>query len=119
MGRNAQRRRDGKHARRIAVQLTENRRGDTVTLRRLRVKMREVATLSQFEEMIAAGDPTTRVARRRLLEPMLRAGLPCCGPSALAARLGKTLLVGQHTLHCPTRNKVTLTDETTYQMGLR
>lgn len=117
MGRNAQRRRDIKAAARVAQ--VEPTRGETAAIRRLRLRMQEVTTLSQFEEMIAAGDPTTRVARRRLLEPMLRAGLPCCGPSALAARLGKALLTGQHTLHCPTRNKVTLTDETTYQMGLR
>lgn len=83
----------------------------TKTLTRLQARAAEIATLQQFEECIARAHPDTRGAIRKLMEPMLRPGLPCCGPAQLAAVLtgrGQHVEAWEHTALCPSRNRVQL-----------
>jgi hypothetical protein len=112
MGRNAQRRRVEKQAARAERPATVRRTRLTHTQQRLRRQMRQVATLAQFEQILADAHADSRGAMRRILTPMLAPGLPCCGQAALAARTGQTLTAGQHALYCPTRNTPTIVPQT-------
>lgn len=108
MGRNAQYRRGLKLATKAEqpVTLHGGRRGGKTTqaMRRLKVKMLEVDTLSQFEQIISAGHPDNRETLRRIMTPMLRKDLPCCGQGQLAEKLGKLIVLEQHSAYCPVRN---------------
>lgn len=57
----------------------------------LRSRAQRIETLEQFERIVAQATHPERV--RRLLEPMLKKGLPCC---AMVWR-------NEHTDGCPTR----------------
>lgn len=111
MGGNAQRRRSLKLVARSERTLAKPRtKGDTKTMTRLRARMAEVVTLQQFEEIIAQAQPDDRGKLRKFLEPMLRDGLPCCGPGQLAHALhaqGKTVTF-EHGSLCPSRNLVVI-----------
>lgn len=70
------------------------RQGDTRTIQRLKTAMQQIATRAQFDRLLLQGAPETREARRKLMEPMLRPNLPCCGTYAVK---------GPHAAGCPTR----------------
>lgn len=108
MGINAKRRRIDKEASKRAAPRAVRRLGvETRTMRLLQQKMAQVTTLSQFEEMIYAGVEDERPALRRLLEPMLPEGLPCCGRAMLAKAQRRTI---QHATLCPNARLVKLAD---------
>lgn len=103
MGRNARVRRgwtDVKPQAAMPLQIRE-----TKTLERLRTKMRLIRTMAEFEFMIEDATTDNRGAIRKLLEPMLRPGLPCCGAGALEQASGKPQ---HHSLRCPTKRLVVL-----------
>lgn len=111
MGENARRRSSLKLATRSAQPATTRASGQTKTMVRLRARAAEIETLQQFEEIIRAAHPDSRGLIRKLMTPMLRAGLPCCGPAMLARvleRQGKTVEKWEHTRLCPSRNRVQL-----------
>lgn len=63
---------------------------DTLTMRLLRKRARQIATREQFEDIVATARHPKEV--RALLEPLLRPNLPCCAsPDA-------------HTDSCPLRH---------------
>lgn len=110
MGANARRRASLKVVARRKKPASVRPSGATKTQVRLRARMAEVATLQQFEEIVAQAHKDDRGAIRKLLEPMLRPDLPCCGPCQLAEKLvsqGKTVEF-EHTSRCPTRKRVLL-----------
>lgn len=119
MGANARRRSSLKLAARAeqpaTLRLAGFRGGKaTKTMTRLQMRAREIDTLQQFEEIIAKAHPDTRGSIRKLLEPWLRPGLPCCGPAQLATvleRQGKNVERWEHTQLCPSRNRVQLVTE--------
>lgn len=111
MGANARRRSSLKLAARNADPAKTRTSRATKTQVRLRARLAEITTLQQFEEIIAQAHPDTRGSMRKLLAPMLRPGLPCCGPCALATvleRQGKNVEAWEHTRLCPSRNRVQL-----------
>lgn len=113
MGENARRRSSLKLASRTAKPATLRASGPTKTMVRLRARAAEIETLQQFEEIIRTAHPDSRGSLRKLMTPMLRAGLPCCGPAMLARvceRQGKTVETWDHTRLCPSRNLVQLVE---------
>lgn len=111
MGENARRRSTLKLASRNAQPATLRASGPTKTMTRLRARAAEIDTLQQFEEIIRSAHPDNRGPLRKLMTPMLRAGLPCCGPAMLAAvltRRGQNVEAWEHTQLCPSRNLVQL-----------
>lgn len=106
MGVKAKRRRIAKETTKAAKPRAVRRLGDdTRTMRLLREKMAQVKTLSQFEEMVYAAVEDERPAVRRLLEPMLPQGLPCCGRAMLAKAQRRTIV---HATLCPEARLVKL-----------
>lgn len=107
MGRNAQ-------VKRVEKQGEKIERGSnlptpaekTRTVKRLKKRMLEVATLTQFEEMIYAAHEDSRPGMRRLLEPMLPANLPCCGQALLCKARHESDI--KHAALCPEARLVKL-----------
>lgn len=81
-------------------------RQETATLRRLRVKIEQLTSLVQFEEIIDTMPEEHRRRGRKILEPMLRPGLPCCGVAALNRAMGG--LEKKHAPRCPKAHLVVL-----------
>lgn len=81
---------------------------DTRTRRLLKQKMAEVTTWQQFEEIVAAAHPDNRGRIRKMLEPLLRDDLPCCGQATLSIAAGDTVI--KHGARCPSRNRVVLAE---------
>jgi hypothetical protein len=78
---------------------------ESKTMRMLRRKMQQVKTLAQFEAIIADAHEDHRGKMRKLLEPMLPQGLPCCGVFQLARKLNKA---DKHSALCPKSRLVTI-----------
>lgn len=68
----------------------------------LRQRARRIATREQFERIVAKAPHPDGV--RRILEPLLRPNLPCCGGPL---RVADGVLVRSHTHGCPTRDGAT------------
>jgi hypothetical protein len=103
LGANARRRSALKVVARNEQPATVRTPGITKTMRRLKMRMQELDTLAQFEQIINAGHPDNREHLRQLMTPMLPAGLPCCGQGLLAEKTGRAILTEQHSAYCPTR----------------
>ncbi len=106
MGANARRRATEKQALHFAKPARVQSVNMTKTNQRLRQQMREITTLQQFEEIVAQAHEDHRGQIRKLLEPMLRPGLPCCGVALLAQKIGDSRF--KHGPRCPARNRVVL-----------
>lgn len=103
MGRNAQARRGWTDVKPQASATPQARQ--TRTQARLRQRMQEIRTLAQFEYILQDAHEDHRGTMRRLLAPMLRPDLPCCGAGALEARTGQPQ---EHAPVCPTKRLVVL-----------
>lgn len=71
---------------------------------RLRKQMQKVQTQAEFAHM--ALQATSEASFRRLCEPMLRPGLPCCAQSVADRRDEREEI--RHARLCPSRNLVTV-----------
>lgn len=78
---------------------------ESKTMRILRRKMAEVKTQAQFEAILLDAHEDHRTKMRKLLEPLLPEGLPCCGVAQLMKKAGKPV---RHTALCPAGRLVTL-----------
>lgn len=107
MGRNAQTRKVDAQAAKLEKGTTRRTPpAESKTVARLRRKMTLVRTLAQFEEILYAAHEDSRPSMRRLLEPMLKPELPCCGMAILSRRLGEDPI--RHATLCPEARLVKL-----------